>query len=67
MEPTPIFAALTDRAGPAAHEDGRPVTDLLRRLRAEHEAGAVASHQVGAHRRAHVGDVPGLLTFRLPA
>jgi len=53
VEPTPIFANLmsADRVRPAAHDAGRPVTDLLRRLREETPATA------------SVGRVPGLLTF----
>ncbi|WP_133829233.1 hypothetical protein [Actinomycetospora succinea] len=56
MEPTPIFADLVsaDRVRPAAHDAGRPVTDLLRRLRDE---------APGTSRAPGVGRVPGLLTF----
>jgi hypothetical protein len=78
VEPTPIFAAMAGTApsvpstGEAVvrtageHSTGRPVTDLVRELRAERTAGESASSAVGRGRRDHVGRVPGVLSFRLP-
>jgi len=58
VEPTPIFAAL---ATPAAHgderADRRSVPEILRALRAERDATPPG-------RRARVGHVPGVLSFR---
>lgn len=55
METTPIFADLAGTGPrPAAHGQGRPVTDLLRELRDEAPK---------ASRSGTVGRVPGLLTF----
>jgi hypothetical protein len=72
VEPTPIFAALAgadpgDDAGArrrGAHDDGRPVTELLRALREDDRDGAPGSttRRVGAGRR-RVGHVPDLLSF----
>lgn len=74
VEPTPIFAAMAGTtAGPepvartaGEHSAGRPVTDLVRALRAERTAGGSASSEVGRGGRDHVGRVPGLLSFRSP-
>lgn len=65
MEPNPIFAELTE--GPAGAHDGhrrgaRTVTDLMRVVEGD-RAGAPAS----ALAEPHVGRVPGVLSFRLPA
>jgi hypothetical protein len=74
VESTPIFAAMvgTTPTLPSAvrtdgeHSTGRPVTDLVRELRAERTAGRSPSSEVGRAGRDHVGRVPGVLSFRLP-
>jgi hypothetical protein len=76
VEPTPIFAALarTDAGDGAdarrrrgAHDDGRPVTDLLRALREDRdgrgdEAPGTPTRRAGTGRW-RVGHVPDVLSF----